>query len=182
MEKMEYQLLEAMKIYIQKSKTFLWPVLNISTEPIETYLNIRDLDLGEKKLIIALYHNQNKSYLLNKKTIEKNKYYNATFTDDEFDIITFNLYVLKHDYDKIINGSYSELSENFKLFLNLNEKNKMILKCLNPEKYYKEFAEILNIHEEDLFNKELLSAPEYDRETLKVNDDIKQKIIKEYNL
>ena len=58
----------------------------------------------------------------------------------------------------------------------------MILKCLNPEKYYKEFAEILNIHEEDLFNKELLSAPEYDKETLKVNDDIKQKIIKEYNL
>ena len=35
---MEYDLLAAMQLYIQKSKTFLWPILNIETMPIETYL------------------------------------------------------------------------------------------------------------------------------------------------
>ena len=179
---MEYDLLAAMQLYIQKSKTFLWPILNIETMPIETYLNFRDLEHQDKKLIIALYHNKNEQYLANKKNIETNKNYDITFTDDEFDIVTFNLCVLKNDYNKIIDGKYSEISKNFKLFLNLKEKNKMVLKCLDPKKYYKEFADILNINEEELENKELLSPPSYEKETIQVNESIKKQIIKKYKL
>ena len=182
MEKMNYDLLSAMKIYIQKSKTFLWPILNIETKPIETYLNFRDIDFGEQKLIIALYHNKNADYIAKKHLIESNANYEATFKDDEFDILTFNMYLLKNDYNKIVEGKYSEISKNFKLFLNLKEKNKMVLKCLDHKKYYKEFANILDVNEEELKNKELLSPPEYEKETISVNDEIKKKIKAEYGI
>ena len=58
----------------------------------------------------------------------------------------------------------------------------MVLKCLDPKKYYKEFADILNINEEELENKELLSPPSYEKETIQVNESIKKQIIKKYKL
>jgi hypothetical protein len=181
METMQYELLKEMGIYIQKSKTFLWPLLNIKIQPLETYLKFGDIThTSESRILIALFYNQDPDYVKVKSKIEESKLYDFTFTDDEFDIVTFNMFSLKTDYDKIVNGSYSEISEEYKLLMSVIEKNKMVLKCLNPQENYKEIASVLRIHPEELEGKELLSPPNLDEETLFVTSEIKNKIIEEY--
>jgi hypothetical protein len=171
-----------MGIYIKKSKTFLWPLVNINIKPIETYLFFGDIDTSKKKLLIVLFHNKNPDYISIKSKIEMHPYYDFTFTDDEFDIVTFNFYKIRNDFDKVVAGKYSEISQNFKNIISTIEKNKIVLKCLDPENNYLEFAKILEIHDFELKGKELLSPPKIDAETLFVKEEIKNKIIENYGL
>jgi hypothetical protein len=181
MEIMNHELLKIMGIYIQKSKTFLWPVLDIKSEPIETYLKFGDINhTKESRILIALFHNKNPKYVKEKLKIENSKFYDFTFEDDEFDIVTFNMYSFKSDYDKIINGNYSEISNEYKLFISVVEKNKMVLKCLEPKNNYKEVANILGVYESELAGKELLSPPNPDQETIFINPLIKQQVLENY--
>jgi hypothetical protein len=60
------------------------------------------------------------------------------------------------------------------------ETNPIILKCLEPEYNYKEFAQILNVSEYELEGKELLSPPNFEEETLFTRPSIKEMIIDEY--
>lgn len=178
---MQYELLKEMGIYIQKSKTFLWPLLNIKAQPIETYLSFGDINqTGESRILIALFHNENEEYIKLKPEIENSKFHDFTFKDDEFDIVTFNMYSLRNDYDKIVSGSYSEISTEYKLLMSVIEKNKIVLKCLEPASNYKEIAEILGVYESELEGKELLSPPSPDHETIFVTSSIKKQIIEEY--
>ena len=90
------------------------------------------------------------------------------------------MYSLRNDYDKIIKGEYSKISEPYKIFMSLSEKNLIVQKCLEPESNYQEFADLLGIPSEELRGKELLSPPNYQEETIFVLPSIKQKIIDEY--
>ena len=181
METMNYELLSMMGIYIQKSKTFLWPLLNLKVKPIETYLRFGDIKhTPESRILIVLFYNGDPDYLKHKSEIESHKHYDFTFTDDDFDIVTFNFYSMKDDYDKIIEGKYSQISHEYKLFMSALEKNSMVLKCLNPANNYKEFAETLGTYPEELEGKELLSPPNLNEETIFVTASIKDKIIDEY--
>lgn len=182
MQTIDQDLLSEMGIYIQKSKTFLWPILNIKVQPIETYLYIGNVDLQDNRVLIALFHNKNESYLRAKPEIEKHPQYDFKFTDDEFDILIFNMYNIQKDFDHFVKGSYSKLSENFKLIMSAIEKNKAVLMCLNPENNYKEFARVLEVHEHELQGRELLSPPSLQQETMHVIPRIKQEIIEEFGL
>lgn len=182
METMNYELLSEMGIYIQKSKTFIWPLLNLKVKPIETYLKFGDIDTECSRMLIALFHNKDTGYEKHKKEITESPYYNFTFTDGEFDIVTFNMYNIRDDYDKVINGEYSKISNNFKIFLSVVEKNKVVLKCLEPETNYKEFAKVLAIPESELEGRELLSPPNFDSETIHVLPSIRKQIYEEYGL
>jgi hypothetical protein len=182
METMNYELLSEMGIYIQKSRTFIWPLLNLKVTPIETYLKFGEIDTECSRMLIALFHNADESYTRNKKDIANSPYYNFTFTDGEFDIVTFNMYNIRDDYDKVINGEYSKISKNFKVFLSVVEKNKVVLKCLEPETNYKEFARVLGIHESELEGRELLSPPNPESETIFVLPSVRKKIYEEYGL
>ena len=182
METINYELLSEMGIYVQKSKTFIWPLLNLTATPIETYLKFGDIDTECSRMLIALFHNTDNSYVKNKKKIESSPYYNFTFTDNEFDIVTFNMYNIRTDYDKIIKGQYSSISKNFKVFLSVVEKNKMILKCLEPETNYKEFAKVLGIFESELEGSELLPPPNLESETIFVLPSVRKQIYEEYGL
>jgi hypothetical protein len=182
MEIMNYELLAEMGIYIQKSKTFIWPLLNIKAFPIETYLKFGTLTAPDERLLIALFHNENEHYKKHLSEIKDNEYYDFTFTDDEFDIVTFNMNKIKNDYDKIVNGQYSKLSDNFKLFISVTEKNKIVTKCLEPVSNYREFARTLGIADFELEGKELLSPPNDQAETIFVNSKIKNEIIESYGL
>jgi len=181
MEKMQYELLKEMGIYIQKSKTFLWPLLNIKVQPIETYLKFGDVNhTKESRILIALFYNKDADYVKIKPEIENSKFHDFTFADDEFDIVTFNMYSMKDDYDKVVSGSYSEISTEYKLLMSVIEKNKIVLKCLEPASNYKEIAGILGVYESELEGKELLSPPSPDQETIFVTPSIKKQIIEDY--
>ncbi len=179
---MQYDLLSEMGIYIQKSKTFLWPTLNLKINPIETYFKFGDIDLNEQRLLIALFHNQNANYVSKKSEIKAHPMCDFIFTDDEFDIVVFNMYKIKDDYDMLIQGNYSKLSKNFKIIVSHVEKRKPVLMCLNPENNYKEFARVLAIHEHELEGKELLSPPNFEQETIFVLPKIKEQILEELGL
>jgi len=179
---MNIELLNEIGTYLQKSKTFLWPLVNLPITPIETYLKFGDIDLGNSKILIALFHNSDENYVKHKPAVESSKFHEFTFVDDEFDIVTFNFYTVRVDYDKIVKGEYSKISTNFKLLLTAKEKNKMVIKCLYPDKNYIEFAEELEINPEELEGKELLSPPSDQAETVFVVPSIKDQIIEEYGL
>jgi hypothetical protein len=182
MEKINVDLLAEMGVYIQKSKTFLWPLLNIKVEPIETYLKIGSLNLEDDQYLIALFHNENEQYKNQKRQIKEHPMCDFIFQDDEFDIVLFNMYKIKDDYLKILEGSYSKLSTNFKIVIGSTEKRKPVLMCLNPESNYKQFAEALDIHPHELSGRELLSPPDMYQETIHVNKSIKQQITEELGL
>lgn len=179
---MNHDLLYEMGVYIQKSKTFLWPLLNLKVQPIETYLKFGNIDLEDNQILIALFHNQNAQYLQFKDAIESHPMHDFTFVDGDFDIVTFNMYKIQKDFEHFIAGQYSKLSDNFKMIMSTVEKSKPVLMCLNPENNYKEFARVLEIHEHELKGKELLSPPNFDQETLYVLPRIEREIIEEYGL
>lgn len=178
---MNEQLLKQMGVYVQKSRTFLWPLLNLKVKPVETYLQFGDINHTEEtRILIVLFYNGAEDYKKYKSEIESHKCYDFTFVDDDFDIVTFNFYSMKNDYDKIINGEYSQISNDYKLYMSALETNPIILKCLEPEYNYKEFAQILNVPEYELEGKELLSPPNFEEETLFTRPSIKEMIIDEY--
>lgn len=182
MEIMNHELLKIMGIYIQKSKTFIWPLLNLKISPIETYLKFDNIDVPDERLLICLFHNENEHYKKSISEIKSNSFYDFTFKDDEFDIVTFNMNKIKNDYDKIVTGQYSKISDNFKMIITVIEKNKMVTKCLDPLNNYKEFSRTLGIHEFELEGRELLSPPSMDSESLFITDRIKNEIVETYGL
>lgn len=178
---MNTKMLKDMGVYVQKSRTFLWPLLNLNVTPVETYLNFGELNnIGEARILIVLFYNGAEDYKKAKSEIENHKQYDFTFTDGDFDFVTFNMYSLKDDYDKIKKGEYSKISEPYKIFMSLSEKNIIVQKCLEPTSNYKEFADILGVNPEELEGKELLSPPNLQEETIFVLPSIKEKIIEEY--
>lgn len=178
---MNEQLLKQMGVYVQKSRTFLWPLLNLNVKPVETYLQFGNVNHNdETRILIVLFYNGAEDYKKYKSEIENHKCYDFTFEDEDFDLVTFNFYSMKDDYDKIVNGEYSKISNDYRLYMSAIETNEIILKCLDPESNYKEFAEILNIHEHELEGKELLSPPSYEEETIFIRPAIKDLINEEY--
>ena len=178
---MNEQLLKQMGVYVQKSRTFLWPLLNLNVKPVETYLQFGNVNHNdETRILIVLFYNGAEDYKKYKSEIENHKCYDFTFEDEDFDLVTFNFYSMKDDYDKIVNGEYSKISNDYKLYMSAIETNPIILKCLEPQSNYKEIAELLNIPEYELEGVELLSPPSYQEETIFVRPQIKDLINEEY--
>ena len=167
---MELEILNSIGKYIQKSHVFLFPFLKLPVSPIETYLRFKNVDLPDEKLIICLFWSEDKNY------IEYSKYYEQTFVDDVFHIITFDLNLIKDEYNNIVTGQYSKCSDNFKVIIAHLQKDEAIKKCLYPELNYEEFAEALDCDSDLLKGKELLSPPLDSAEELHVTKDIKNQI------
>jgi len=179
---MNEQLLKQMGMYVQKSRAFLWPLLNLKVQPVETYLKFGELNnTGESRILIVLFYNGAEDYQKYKSEIENHKCYDFTFVDDDFDLVTFNFYSMRDDFDKILNGQYSKISHDYKLYMSALETNPIILKCLEPESNYKEIAELLEVSPEELEGRELLSPPNFEEETIFVRPAIKTQIAEEYS-
>lgn len=178
---MEIELINSMGRYTQKSHTFLYPLLNLPVEPIETYLKFGNIDIPNERLLIGLYWTEDKNYQKYKEKIFNNRYFDNLFLDDVFAIVSFNMHPLKNEYDHIVKGHYSKVSENCKAVIAEKTTNEAILKCLYPGNNYKEFAAALGVEPEVLLDKELLSPPQDKAEVLHVTKEI-QKEIKELYL
>lgn len=182
MKNINIDLLSVMGIYIQKSRTFLWPLLNIKVQPLQTYLYFDDITLENFDGLIALFYREDAQYSKFKSEIEQNPKYDNTFQDGDYDIVLFNMHNIKTDYDCIIAGKYSKLSNNFKMIISVIENNKSVLMCLEPENNYKTFANALGVIESELEDRELLSPPDKNKETLCVSATTKALIAEEYAL
>ena len=177
---MEIEILNSLGKYVQKSFVFLFPFLRIPAKPIETYFRFGNVDLPDERLLICLFWTEDSSYQKHRESIEKSRYYDATFKDDVFHIITFNMYSLKGEYDNITKGNYSKCSKNFKAIISTISDDEAIKKCLYPELNYKEFAKALDCDSDLLLGKELLSPPLDSAEEIHVTKAVKKEITEYY--
>jgi len=167
--------------YVQKSRIFLYPALDIkrgvSVTPIETYMSWHGhYTPGDAKLI-CLYHLRNDEDF---RLFEKNKLLgNKLFHEfkqvaDNKGVYVFDFGVYKEDFNYFLKGKYSKLSldlkKKIKAFTGHNSPDiPYIDSWLYPEKYYKFYADMVGVSESLLKEvAELCSIPDLINETLNV--------------
>lgn len=174
--------LEILKEYVQKSRLFAYPLMGVPKQPkvIETYFGINGLNLCEGNALVMLYHNEDPDYPAHLIQLEKNKFFDFVVTDQEFDIVVFDLTPIKSDYDRIMNGEYSRLSKTAKILIKFNNTDEKASMGINPEYYYKDLAELLEYPEEHFENTEIISPPDMDNEMLNVSEKVFLELTNEY--
>lgn len=173
--------------YFQKSKVFLYPALGnkkgSGVVPIETYLEWEDIKVGDRKLI-CLYHLRNDDEFLEYE--EKRLLGNPLFEDyKEVDkdkaVYIFNFDEYADDYDNVVNGKYSKISQKLKnkirdAYGGSSANYAYIKSYLYPEEYFEEYAKMLSPQESDVKEMyeilknvgELCSKPDLEKEKLKL--------------
>lgn len=174
--------------YFQKSKIFLYPLIvekrDSANMPLETYLawNEHGIGLQDGKLICEF---------LNLKTEEFRNFQNEQlftspyFTDlveiDDKIIYIFDLKLIEEDFDHVIRGKYSKLSDESKLRIKEHfgaetANYAFIHSYLYPEQHIDRYASFLTTENKDIpeLTKiltdlgELCSKPDYRKELLKL--------------
>jgi len=170
------------KDYFQKSKVFLYPVLDIkrvvSVVPIDTYAFWEGhYNMGDCKLS-CLYHLRTDPEF---RQFEKIKLFgNRLFHDfkqtaDNKGIYIFDFSPFKEDWNNFLRGKYSLMSaahkSKIKSFYGQNSRNYAYIESfLHPEKYYSMYSEIINVKEEVLKDVgQLCDRPDFVKETLTVS-------------
>jgi|694.fasta_scaffold19340_3 hypothetical protein len=177
--------LENLKEYVQKSKMFLYPLLDIPrhTEMVESYLGIKGLTLCEGNSLVLLYHNESDGYPEILKQLQKNKFFDFYIKDEEFDIIVFDLSPIKFDYNRVLNGEYSKLSRISKINISVNSgKDGLSAVGIHPEYYYKQVAVFFDCDEDLLVGKELIAPPDMMNEMLTVNKKLFSLLTVDYQI
>lgn len=169
----------------QKSKIFLYPNLDIkrgsSTTPIETYVAWKDKFIPDDHRLIAMYHLRNDAEFVafEERMLVGNKYYEEYIDiGNDKALYIFNFEELAHDFDNFILGKYSRLSltvkNNIKRFYGGNSSSYAFIESwLYPEKFYKNYAQILYNSEDRVVGeklikgtRELCNKPNFDNEVL----------------
>lgn len=164
--------------YFQKSKVFLYPLLDIkrgsSVVPIETYISWKKHYSPEDMKLICLYNIRNDNEY---KNFEKNILLSHNRLSDYIKInsqavLTFDFADLNSDWSHFLNGKYSKLNKNLKQkILNFFDKYSgnysYMYSYLLPEKYFENYADLLAVNVELLIEVgELCSKPDFEKETL----------------
>lgn len=165
--------------YFQKSKVFVYPLLGIargsSVIPIETYFSWKDMVESEDKKLVCLYPNRkdeefksfNKSVLMRHTRLD-----NIYEIDDDNIVYVFDFNDLGNDWEMIIEGKYSKISKNLKhdvlkFFKNKPGNYTYMESYLFPEKYFRDYSDILAVPESLLKSVgELCPIPDSEREHL----------------
>lgn len=167
--------------YTQKSKLFLYPLLNIkrgsSVTPIQTYLQWSGYYTTDDCKLIAHYYLRDdpefKSF--EEKFLLNNKYFEEFFDlEDGTGAYVFDLSNWGTDYTAVVEGKYSSLSAAHKsiisdFFSNHPKHHVFILSYLNPHRFISDYAELLGVSPE-LLQKvgELCSVPDMKKETFQL--------------
>ncbi len=165
--------------YIQKSKLFLYPLLDIkrgvSVTPVETFMAWGDKYGFEDSKLICQYHMRDDQdfKLFNDVKLKGNHYFYAFHqVDDTTGIYVFDFSHIEDDFWKVVTGKYSELSKESKqkilsFFRGHTAHYAYIESYLKPDKYYGMYSEILNVkmvHFKKV--KELCDKPDLEKEDL----------------
>jgi hypothetical protein len=167
------------KNYFQKSRVFLYPILEIkrgaSVTPIETYVSWTDHYSKNDMKLICLYHLRNDADFLyfEKERLYKNRYFHDfKEMEDNKGVYVFDFSEHGTDWKKIIDGKYSEISNGYKkkieaFYGKRNNNYAYIESFLYPDKYYSMYAEMMQVKESLLREvKELCSKLDIEQETL----------------
>ena len=170
------------KDYFQKSRIFLYPILEIkrgaSVTPIETYVEWTGHYSRHDMKLICLYHLRDDVEFLQfeKEKLYKNKlFYDFKQVEDIKGVYVFDFSSYGSDWKKIIESKYSELSGGYKkkieAFYGKRDSNYAYIESfLYPEKYYSMYAEMIQVKESLLREvKELCSKLDLKQETLTVS-------------
>ena len=166
------------KKYFQKSKVFLYPILGIkrgvSVIPVETYIGWQGYYGSEDMKLICVYDiRTDEEY----KNFEKNILLTHSRLCDfvkvnSQSVLTFDFSDLGDDWAHFINGRYSKISLNLKqkilgFFDKYSGNYAYMHSYLLPEKYFSNYAELLNVDVSMLIEVgELCTKPDLGKETL----------------
>lgn len=147
------------KDYIQKSKVFMYPLLEVrkgvSVTPIETYCMWENHYKKEDCKLIVLYYLRDDAEF---KQFEKVKllgnplFHDFQMTDDDKGIYVFDYGKHKEDWMFFIEGKYSRFSSELKkkLQTHFGQSNRgYIDSFLYPERYFKLYADLLTVNPAD---------------------------------
>jgi hypothetical protein len=163
--------------YFQKSKVFLYPLLNIKrgscAVPEETYLSWNEIQPEDAKLICVYDCRDDDEFMRFEKTIllRHNRLVDYIKTHDKI-IYTFDFSDIKEDWLFFIGGRYSKMSlkvkEKILNFFDISSSNYVYMKSyLFPEGFYSDYAKCLDVDESILREViELCNKPDLEKETL----------------
>lgn len=145
---------EIYKKYFQKSYTFLLPILKINKfmKPIHTYIGYSKQDINfEDGFLICEYDKTVSNFYAIDKHLLSNKNFSHIISIDEKKVLyVFTLNDFREDYNNFLKGKYSKFSNELRQILSsyygvFSAEWIYIESFLNPEKYYEEYAQILNV-------------------------------------
>lgn len=154
---------EIYRKYFQKSFTFLYPLLGFKKgkhpRPVQTYLSWKGTLLGpQDRKLICVYEKEDTDewrkfemeYLITHKMLEM-----CIPIDEKQIVYIFDFNPMAEDYDNFLKGKYSQLSSFVKKTLTdyygtHTPEWVYIESFLFPGKYFKQYAQILNVEEDFL--------------------------------
>ncbi len=170
--------------YIQKSKLFLYPLLDIkrgvSITPMQTFMAWDTYTHADFKFICQYHLRDDPEFKVFEavKLIGSPFYHSNHLLEDGTCIYIFDFTKLEIDFWHIVTGKYSKLSKESKrkittFFKNSNTHSAYINSYLEPKQYYHMYSEILAV-DIKYFKMcgELCSKPDLDLETLKLNKKV----------
>ena len=166
------------KKYFQKSKIFLYPLLGIergNVVPEEVYFSISDKYKPEDRKLVLLYDTKMdlKYESFKEERLINHKLLTEWMEDNNGnEIFVFDMSSFASDWDLFLTGKYSQMSLKVRNeILNFFDKNSgnyvYVNSFLFPEKWFKRYAEILDVSEELLKEVgELCDIPNLEKEQL----------------
>lgn len=165
--------------YFQKSKIFLYPLLNIRRGvdfvPVETFLTWEENYKVKDKKFMCLYEQEETDEW---KTFEAKYllsnilFYDYILLDKDVHLYIYDFSDLGADYTKVARGKYSEISErNKEIIMNFfGEKGAIaqyVEEFLYPEYYHQQYADELDVNVDSLQSVyELCDKPDMEKENL----------------
>lgn len=166
------------KKYFQKSKIFMYPLLGFergNVVPEEVYFSISNKYKPEDRKLVLVY---DPKMDLKYETFKEEKLVNHKLLHESFEdqngneIFVFDMLGFASDWDLFLTGKYSEMSLKVRNeILNFFDKNSgnyiYVNSFLFPEKWFKRYAEILDVSEDMLKDVgELCDIPNLEKEQL----------------
>jgi len=167
--------------YIQKSRLFLYPLLNIkrgvSVKPLQTYMGWENTYcLTDSKLILQYYLRDDQDFkLFEEVKLLKNPMFHEFYElEDGTGAYVFDFSKKETLFWNVVMGKYSKLDDSSKkrilqFFKSSPNHHAYIESYLNPVKYFPIYKELLNVEMSSLKKcGELCDRPDLEREVLKL--------------
>lgn len=166
--------------YFQKSKSFLYPALGIKkigkTMPSGTYISLEGkIGAEEMKLICTFKNSEAEDFkVFEQQMLISNPLFVEKIQIKDYNIYIFDMEIYQNDWFNFILGKYSKLSNVLKkaiktFYGDKSSEYKIIETYLFPNKYFEDYAELLEIDVETLEKiGELCDPCDLEKETLKI--------------